>query len=528
MVLEELKYECKIKLTGIPIQWLSKFELYYPDLPQFPIVYVHTIKNGTRIYGFPLSLSSEIVDDKTCNMEYVFISNVNAESDQRLKTVIKKELEERFGLSDKVGLNDVLSSCKGNKANEAFFRDLWTYVSKMSGDYVPYGKFYEEVYSIIRFVSAWQPKTGRQSEMRMLYNFLSIFGERIEIRGKWDYLEFYLLPTYDEISGSFNDFPKFKSLMAAIKKVWNTSFTESQSYGGKRFMFMPNSWPQDKDTFINEVTRPMLRSGKIDIHDQFNIERLVDAFNRHSWRAAFFIWSIMTGITNDYRSWDKALFEEFYLNKKGVGASPKVVACFLQQGFKNYQVIPVDTWIQSFYEFALGIDSMKAFFASFSNLGKLERIIWMVSQMKKTNMAEFFDTLWCIRYGVTGNSELRGPNPIGCYECKLKQSCPGYSTIKNTDVMLVECNGRKPPMMDLFKKAEVQKCVFICLTEDFVPKKAFSKRGRDWKLIDEFSGYILKDQRMPKKYAGNSVKVDEFIKSLPEFRGSSLPAPPEP
>ena len=30
----EAKYEIEIQLENIPIQWLPKIEIYYPDLPQ--------------------------------------------------------------------------------------------------------------------------------------------------------------------------------------------------------------------------------------------------------------------------------------------------------------------------------------------------------------------------------------------------------------------------------------------------------------------------------------------------------------
>ena len=96
----------------------------------------------------------------------------------------------------------------------SFFDELWRYVSQSYGRYLPYGRFYEEIFSIVRFVSAWQPKTGRQSEMRMLYNFLSIFGEEIPVRGKWDYLQFFLIPSYvDTVDRNFSEFPKFDILV---------------------------------------------------------------------------------------------------------------------------------------------------------------------------------------------------------------------------------------------------------------------------------------------------------------------------
>ena len=62
--------------------------------------------------------------------------------------------------------------------------------------------------------------------------------------------------------------------------------------------------------------------------DKYQIELLIDAFNRFSWRACFFIWSIMTIMNTDYNLWNKVFFEKFY-NAGIKGCSEKVVACFI-------------------------------------------------------------------------------------------------------------------------------------------------------------------------------------------------------
>ena len=70
-----------------------------------------------------------------------------------------------------------------------------------------------------------------------------------------------------------------------------------------------------------------------------SLEKLVDSFNRHSYRASFFLWSIFTIFDHEYESWDKGLFIDFY-KRNGKGISPKVVGCFLQQGFSKEEIIP--------------------------------------------------------------------------------------------------------------------------------------------------------------------------------------------
>lgn len=511
-MLNPLIYETKIKIEDIPLQWMSRFELYYPDLPQFPITYIHKISKTKRIYGFIATTSFDVKKD-CCDVELLFISNIKL--DEADKKLVKEEIEERFGSADKIGIKDIIACCNGQKQYISFFEELWKYISKSYGKYIPYGKFYEEIYSMVRFVSAWQPKTGRQSEMRMLYNFLKAFGEPIKVKGKWDYLDFFILPTYKEVMNEdLDNFPKFKILYSGMKKIWGIYFTEEQKLGDMKIKSMKKAWPQAKDNFIKEVTLPLYQKGKLTLKEKQSIDTLVDAFNRHSWRAAFFIWSIMSLHEKDYRTWNKKFFVEFYLNKKrAVGSSPKVIACFLQQGFKNEEVIPIDIWVKSFYKLALGIKTEEEFFNSFSKMGKLERAIWLSSQANKTNIKTFFDLMWCTRYGVTGNSDLRGPNPISCYECKLKEKCPSYDMIKESLVLIYK--EEEKSFEELTKEAESNNCRFICLTEEGVPKKIIEKRGKSWRLIDEFSGYLLTNQKI--KSNEKILKVKDLLSSLPNF-----------
>ena len=520
--METIQFETKILLEDIPLQWLSKIELYYPDLMGFPIVYVHCKKNGNRLFGFAASISYKSKDDKYCDAEVMFLGNVDLDSDKWAKDVICSELKERFGITGKFGLSEVVSACNGNKSYEQFFKRLWDHVSEVTGDYIPYGRFFEEIYSMVRFVSAWQPKTGRQSEMRMLYNFLSIFGEKVEIKGRWSFIEFYLLPSYDDLlERNLKEFPKFDRLLAAMEKTWNTYFTNSILLDGTEIRTMKRAWPQNKDSFIKFVSGPLERERCLTHEERFSLDRLVDAFNRHSWRAAFFIWCIMMVRFKDYRNWSKEFFVNFYVSKKGgAGISEKVVACFLQQGFGKQEVIPVDTWVQSFHQMVLGIKDKSEFLNSFSKMGKLERIIWLASQGRKTNMANFFNMLWCIRFGVTGNKELRGPNPISCYECSLRPSCPSYSKMMNKSILIKDIrsvhlqNGELPKSVTQF--ADNNMCSYACLTDNGVPKKIFELRGKRWRLTDEFSGYILQSHHRT-RIRKDIVPIRELVNSLPPF-----------
>lgn len=488
-----------VTISDIPVQWIPKIELYYPDLPQFPIMYLHSFCNGQRVLGVPVSVSYTITGT-TCSAEFMVLTNVSQST--QIVTHISNEIKERIGLSQAIGKADVVSYCKNNKGYIDFFSDLWQFIEASYGSIIPYGKFFEEIYSIVRFVSAWTPKTGRQSEMRMLYNFMSAFGELAELPPEWSHLECYFIPTIADIRGSIpSNFIKFQRLFNAIEKTFNAEYLGSCSISGHSFSTLPAAWPANKDDFINEVTRPLNQKGILDDDERVDIETLVDAFNRHPWRAAFFISALITAKRDDYSQWDKQFFIEFYKNgSKLKGYSEKVIACFLQQGFLKDEIIPIDTWIETFYQYPLGIsDKNKAteresFYNSFDHLGKLERVIWLASQANKTNMRNFFDVLWCQRFGTIGNGVLRGINPIACAECSLKHACVGLNNKKQSNILLSD-----NPDISSFPPADKSLVEFVCVLETDVPKKIYSKaasgRGKNktysWELTDEFSGYIM-------------------------------------
>ena len=374
------------------------------------------------------------------------------------------------------------------------------------GPSIPFGKFYDEMYSIVRFVSAWQPKTGRQSEMRMLYNFMSAFGEEVEFTAQWGHLEYYVIPNYTDIlENNYSDFAKFEILCSCMKKLFETQFTKLQDIDDTTFQVMPKAWKQNKDDFIENVSKPLYMQGILTSDERFYAERLVDAFNRHAWRAAYFISAFMNIYNKDYYTWEKPFFKEVYDNgSKLKGYSEKVIACFLQQGFGKKDIIPVDTWIETFYRFPLGISTRTEFYNSFTTLGKLERVIWLASQSNKTNMKNFFDILWCQRYGVIGNGTLRGINPIACRSCKLKYTCVGAKSYHNKLVRLQNVSA----IDDVTDEKNVD---FICLLEENVPKKAYLKPANKWELVDEFSGYHITN-KMPQTLINSQIiTFEEFI-----------------
>lgn len=502
----------EITIKDVPVQWIPKVELYYPDLPQFPIMYIHLKCGENRIIACPVSVNYNL-HGSFCDAIFTVLCNYDTSNDIYISTLLHNEISDRIGIKNKIDLSTVVNSCHNNAEYESLFKDLWTYVQRSYGSYIPYGRFYEEIYSIPRFVAAWQPKTGRQSEMRMLYNFMSAFGEEVSFPPDWAHLEYYIIPTYDDVQNKdYSDFPIFHKLYHSMKLLFNEYFTITRTIAGVDFKVMPRAWKQNKDDFITNVSTPLLQRGIFTTEDKFYSEKLVDAFNRHAWRAAYFISAFLNIENSDYHSWSKDFFKTFYDNGSALkGYSEKVIACFLQQGFGNSDVIPIDTWIETFYQFPLGISSKSDFYDSFDNLGKLERVIWLASQSNKTNMRDFFDILWCQRYGVIGNSELRGINPIACCGCKLQSSCVGLSKITSKKV-LVQNNITFEEIVSLDSSIQ-DSLSFVCSLENNIPKKVYRKKDSCWILNDEFSGYLMTEENKLQQTLVDSqiITISDFI-----------------
>lgn len=530
-MLTPLAYEHTFLIGGLPKQWLLKQPLFDVEFPSFPMVYVHNLVDGERVYGFPISINLKSVNGETVEAKVLFVCNIDLVANQKAREVVQIELNNRLGMADRVTKADIDTFCSGGDAKKykEFLVALWERAERPFGKELQYGRLYERVESIIRFVAAFQPKTGRQSEIRMKYNFFSSFGEKVEVVGNWSFLDFNLVPTAQEIrAGTLDEFPKFKLLFSAMSKLWREYYTKEIVTGSGTYRSMESAWESNKESFIRDVSGRMLTlegANRFTQEEKMAAETLVDDFNRHVWRAAFFIWSIMTLHEQGFDSWTKPRFVDFYFMRNGKGISPKVVACFLQQGFSNDEAIPVDTWVESFQEHALGIEDRLTFINTFKKIGKLERLIWLASQANKINLRPFFYTLWCTRYGTRGNTALRGANPIACYECELRSCCQGYKKVMDQKVRVLEEAETKFDAASLEGRLKLQGTTldgdeqFLCLVNKGVPTKVYRKAntrkdGICWKLVDEHSAYLLQaDQKT--NQTGKSVTVDTLIKSLP-------------
>ncbi len=510
--LESLDYTTKITLQAVPKQWLPGILLFDPYLPQFPLIYIHFIYKDTRIYGFPISMSVDFKEEQLCDITFYFLSNIDLEKDEDLKERVLSELEERIGLADALDMETVSESCKENKVFEEFFSEIWCkYIMNAMGDRIPFGRLYEEVFSIIRFTAALASPSGRKSEMQMTYDFMSFYGKKIEIKKDWDYFEFYLMPCYsDLLEENLKLFPTFSLLLDTCKKFGDLFFQKKVAYQNIVIKTLDRSLPQSDEEF-RRLTHNLLDGGKITVLDKKMLDFLVDAFNRFPLRAISFIGTIINiNKENDFHRWTKEQFVYYYTSKEMKGISMKVAGCFIQQGFGNRNVLPIDIWVEAFYQNVLGIESKEELFQKFENLGMLERLIWFIAQGRKVNSHQLYDAFWCIKFGTPKASEdgqfLRGPNPLSCFECYLRVKCPAYQEIAKKKVVCTSTINEVDKDIDFYIKVE-----------NNLPKKVYKWIKKELRMTDEFSGYILHNNRLKDQDLNKEMSVEEMIKKLGKF-----------
>ncbi|MBD3948898.1 hypothetical protein I4Q36_04915 [Tuanshanicoccus lijuaniae] len=98
--------------------------------------------------------------------------------------------------------------------------------------------------------------------MRMLYNFLSIFGERAILPSKWEHLEIYILPNLKDVkSGNHIEFSTFSILDITMRKLFKKYFTKKVTIDSIDFYSMERSWPQNKNKFIENISAPLCTNG---------------------------------------------------------------------------------------------------------------------------------------------------------------------------------------------------------------------------------------------------------------------------
>ncbi len=511
-----LNYLHTITISDVPLQWMTRIELFSSDLEQFPLMYVHLLvdkedvvnignynpNQKQRIFGFVLTSNwGTLKVNGLCDVEIQFVCNIPQNHHPAYDNFILNELEHRIGIADKVSFDDLTHICANSPDSLPLLQKIWRdKIEVVYGKYIPHGRIFDEMYGIVRFsASGNAPRLGKTSEYRMLYWYMTDLGERVTFDGDVShlkFLEFYVLPTYDEHTQErFIYFSNFLNFYNSTKKFWELEYTNLFSAGTQDFKFAPASALPIKGNDFEARYAPLLGA------DYDNISRLRQIFNRMPGRLYGYIWNLMTPITTDYRTAfnHRDTFKEFYRDhstKKG--SSSKVIACFLQQAF-GLEAFPIDTWVKTFIYYPLGMSPknngkseptkllQNDLYSNYNKLDKLEKLIWASSMGNKTNKTEFMDILWCQRYGTDKNSNgpCRGANPLSCSKCILKDECPGYQSIKDEDIYISD------NMASLESNVRNLSLFFGIYTEQGTPRKVYVLQRNKFTERDGHSGLAI-------------------------------------
>lgn len=431
----------KVEFNDFPYLWVPLINFFEPELPGFPLSRFHFIKDGKRVFGVPTTYSVDRINgDRTCHLSIEVLSNTafGPTKNGRIYKIVSDEFRERLGISQSLNLDDIKVCCNGNEHWEKIVDLIFPRLKKYYGEMIPCGQFYSKLYGMFRFIGAWNTPGGGKQEKIMLSNLLSRTGTRVGNEIGWEGLNFYLLPTYEEVlDNSLGDFQNFMRLRIAVLEYGDTHLTDTYTIRGKDVYILNSdkNVPGGKkaeekwDTLISPLSED---TGQL-------LNGIKEDFNRNFQRPFVFItylYNLFKGV--DFNQWDENDYADIY-DEDPRGIYPKVLGCFLQQAFSKYGCIPVDTWVQSFFEEVL-LTKARNIPTSGSNLGKFERFIWYSVQLRKTNQDFFNDILFCIKTGVLHSNTIknRTANPLSCSLCSIHYNCPVFHGISDKNCIVLD------------------------------------------------------------------------------------------
>lgn len=531
-----LSFLHNVVIQDVPLEWMTRLELFSSDLEQFPLMYVHLLverennpigeynpDGKQRIFGFILTAKwGDIKTNGLCDIEIQFVCNIKQYLNLNYDKRILDEISHRIGLADKVSYDDLALICTNSKDSLPILQKIWIdKVEAVYGQFIPHGRIFDEMYGIIRFsASGNAPRLGKTSEMRMLYWYLYSIGERVRFTGEaahLKFIEFYLLPTYDELqSECLGYFNKFLRFYKATKIFWDSEYTKSFSVGGFNFKFAGKSaLPTKSSSFENRYSKILSDE------DYDKISRLRQIFNRMPSRLYGYIWNIMTPASSDFYSAfnDRGVFKNFYRDHSGKkGSSSKVIACFLEQAF-GIEAFPIDTWVKTFIYYPLGMgtkDSGKGepkkslqddLYSRYSRLDKLEKLIWVASMGNKTNKKEFMDILWCQRYGTDRGDKgpCRGANPLSCSQCVLKNECLSFQSIKEEDIYVSD------DLTSLKNNLQKLNLFYGVQTNQGTPRRVYVMQNNKFSERDSHSGLDISQSLL---VPNGKINLNDFVRLI--------------
>ena len=447
MAFESLSARFDLELSSFPPHWVPLTHLYDPDLPLFPLLYFHvldpSLPSGSRpserdrIYGF-IQHFRVLPGDKVV-VTVVANKDLNDPTHKHYVKVVQSEVASRLGIETPVTEVDIAKPLLPPLQDaSSVLLELWhSIVVPAFGGKLPFGRIWDPVLGLVRFIASWNSAGGRKGELVQTHYFASAFGERIAT-AHGIYVDFYLLPTFEELIDTSNplaNFPKFRDLVLESAHFVK-SYCKQVSIGSMSFSAFSMASAGVKGSIDTQKIRAIIgrrvgSSGRA-LSENYN------AFNRGPARSIISLLMI-----DDLRAgrWDPRLLtpqvcSDMYRDLGKSYQSPKVIQLYAQQCFASEVSLPIDLWVKTFLKWPLAFgtsDTQRlALFKSSSIWGRLERLIWVAAQARKVHSSAASEILWCIRYGGP-DKEMRGANPFSCKICSVnvRQACPSHKAIEN-------------------------------------------------------------------------------------------------
>ena len=449
MPLETLSHRHSLVISDVPSRWLPLIHVYDPDLPLFPIYYFHALRPNLpagarplaadRVFGFV----ERIIPRDPDGIEVRVITNkdLSQPANAEFCEPLESEVRARFGMTDPVRLEDVANAFQAplERANPVL-KELWyRVVANAYGNLLPFGRTWDEVFGLARFVASWNSQSGRKGELIQTHYFASRFGVRIGAAAEIPQMDFFLLPTLSEVLDEHNplaDFPVFRQLLDVARRI-GEQYGERREVGDIRLTAFRK--PRNKQ-FNTEQLLEIINGAAIPHNLRDSAIECFNAFGKGPGRTILFLLmlhDLRAGLLSP-ESLTSPQFGSIYDGLANSYQSPKVIAIYAQQCFGNREGMPVDTWIETFMKWPLTVfpqmrtqTPLTDVFSHAVGLGKVERLLWVTSQARKVHSSACDDAVWCVKYGSPADGP-RGANPFACNICLqvIRDVCPAFAAIR--------------------------------------------------------------------------------------------------
>lgn len=459
MPFDALTATLSFEYEDVPPEWAPLVFPFDPDLPLFPLLYFHVLAQDLdgrrpqaqdRAFGYIRTVRIDI-DTRVLTAEIVCNKDLRVPANRdRFLEAVRQEVGHRLGVIDQVSLDDVNGVFPVGSQFEntiPVLREIWHHVvGRRYGDRLPFGRLWDPVIGLARFYAS-----GRRTELTMLHSFCTRFGERVALGANVPSIDFYLFPTWEELTDPRNPlalFPTFCDLIRAARDVCALRLFRgfdltAWSYTGLQ---MPKGTRLNTAFYMRRIVE-RVEAHRVALVGCFN------AFDKGPLRTVMFLMFL-----NDVRQIREdaptplgatrprlnsslltaAAAADVFLNVRRY-QSKEVLAIYAQQCHGNPQCFAIDMRVRGFLVHPMNVaecDSNRREIAELLTsgvfLGKVERLIWLAAQTRKTQSTVCGDALWCIK--ESAEQGRRGANPLACKACHrpIREVCPAYVSISNS------------------------------------------------------------------------------------------------